>query len=286
MKTRNLLLIAFTFLIVSCENKNSSETENAKGRDSIKADSAKVNNEPVLDTAGMMVKADLRLIPLKGSSEFQDATLEVNAPKEKEKLKAGPVEFKFEVKNYHLKSQTPNSNCPHCNNSKDGQHIHLILNNEPYIAIYDTTHKVDLKDGQYVALSFLSRSFHESIKQFQAFDLRQFTVGTTKTKPYDLTKPMLFYSRPKGEYVGEFAKNILLDFYLTNTDLASDGNKVKATINGNEFVIEKWQPFIIQGLPMGESTIKLELIDKNGKAVPGPYNTIERKITLKEQAAM
>jgi len=286
MKKRNLLLIAFSILIFSCENNNNSETENAKAKDTAKADSAKVSHEPVLDTMGMMVKGGLRLIPLKGSSEFQDAALEVNAPKENEKLKAGPVEFKFDVKNYELKSQTPNANCPHCNNSNEGQHIHLILNNEPYIAIYNTDHKVDLKDGQYVALSFLSRSFHESIKQFQAFDLRQFTVGTTKTKPYDLTKPMLFYSRPKGEYAGEFAKNILLDFYLTNTDLSSEGNKVKATINGNEFIIEKWQPYIIQGLPMGESTIKLELIDKDGKAVPGPYNTIERKISLKEQAAM
>ena len=41
---------------------------------------------------------------------------------------------------------------------------------------------------------------------------------------------MLFYSRPKAEYAGKDAKIILLDFYLVNTELSKDGNKVKAYV--------------------------------------------------------
>jgi hypothetical protein len=193
------------------------------------------------------------------------------------------VTFSYEVKNYQLKSQTPNTSCNQCNNSKDGQHIHLILNNDPYIAIYKPQHDTALKDGHYVALSFLSRSYHESIKNFQAFDLRQFTVGKAAAKKVDLTKPLLFYSRPKGEYVGEFTKRVLLDFFLVNSELSVKGNQVRATINGNAFIIPSWQPYIIEGLPMGESTVKIELIDKDGKLVDSPFNSIERKITLKQQ---
>lgn len=32
---------------------------------------------------------------------------------------------------------------------------------------------------------------------------------------------------------------------------------------------------------MGENTIKLELIGEDGKVLPGPYNSVERTITLK-----
>lgn len=270
-----LLLTAFT----SCDNSRTDRVQTGTG-DSIPADKTEVS----LDTAGMIESGSIRIIPLKGSPDFPDASLEVNLPEQNAQLKSGEVTFNFEIKNYQLKKQTPNPSCNQCNNSKDGQHIHLILNNEPYIAIYDTVYKQTLKDGRYIALSFLSRSYHESLKHFGAFDVRQFTVGKTKDKPADLTRPLLFYSRPKGEYAGEFAKNILLDFYVLNTDLSREGKKIRVTINGNEFIIVKWQPYIIQGMPMGENIIKLELIDENGKLLESPANSIERKIILKEEA--
>ena len=279
------LFFAFASILLlinsACDNNTSTETGIVETQDSLKEDNTMV----VLDTAGMMEIDGIRVLPLKGSPEFSDAALEVNLPEENAKVKSGEVTFNYVVKNYQLKKQTPNPSCNQCNNSKDGQHIHLILNNEPYIAIYDTTYKKNLKDGQYVALSFLSRSYHESLKHFGAYDLRQFTVGKTNDKPTDLSKPLLFYSRPKGEYAGEFTQNILLDFYVLNTDLSANGKKVRATINGKEFLLNKWQPYVIQGLPLGESTVKLELIDENGELVDSPMNSIERKITLKQAAS-
>jgi hypothetical protein len=284
MKTQFLSILLLSMMVlVSCENKTDTEGKVETLVDSIPADKTKVIPE---DTAGVMVKENLKLSPLVGSPEFADATLELNTPEENAKLKSGErVKFSYDIKNYELKSQTPNKSCNECNNSKDGQHIHLILNNDPYIAIYQPQFDTALKDGHYVALSFLSRSYHESIKSFDAFDLRQFTVGKTNAEKVDLTQPLLFYSRPKGEYKGEFAKRILLDFYLVNTDLSPDGKKVRATINGTEFIIPKWQPYIIEGLPMGESTVKIELIDKDGKLVDSPFNKVERKITLKPEVA-
>lgn len=285
MKTNFLSLVLIGVIgLFSCEN--GANTERTSSDSMAKDTSHSMANDMKGDTAGVMTQGSITIMPLIGSPEFADAVLELNAPEENAKLKTGQkVSFSYDVKNYQLKSQTPNHSCNQCNNSKDGQHIHLILNNDPYIAIYQPKLDTALKEGHYVALSFLSRSYHESLKQFQAYDLRQFTVGKGEPKKVDLSKPLLFYSRPKGEYTGEFAKRILLDFYLVNTDLAAAGNKVKATINGSEFIIPKWQPYIIEGLPMGESTIKIELIDKDGKLVDSPYNTIERKITLKEQAS-
>lgn len=280
MKNLFLNILMLSVILSACDSGNNKETAHTEGKDTSAQAAESRHAEPVLDTAGRMEKNGIKLTPLIGTPEFADASLEVSSPEENAKLKSGEVTFKYEVKNYELKKQTDTATCHQCNNSKDGQHIHLILNNMPYIAVYDTEHKEKLKDGHYVALSFLSRSFHESIKQFQAFDLRQFSVGNAPATQVDLTKPLLFYSRPKGEYNGKYAKRILLDYYLVNQ---AEGNKVRATINGNEFMLDKWQPFIIEGLPMGESVIKLELLDKDGKLVDSPYNSVERKITLKEE---
>ncbi len=169
-----------------------------------------------------------------------------------------------------------------CANSDKGQHIHLIFNNEPYIAKYEPNFTEKLKDGHYITLSFLSRSYHESLKNREAYDLRQFTVGNAKSEEVDLTQPIMFYSRPKGEYKGNEVKNVLLDFYLVNTDLSENGYKVRATINGNDFILTKWQAYIIEGLPMGESNIMLELLDKDNKLVKAPFNPVTRTITLKQ----
>ncbi|MDQ3395208.1 MAG: phosphopeptide-binding protein, partial [Bacteroidota bacterium] len=108
-----------------------------------------------------------------------------------------------------------------------------------------------------------------------------FRVGNAEAQPIDLNAPHMFYSRPKGEYEGEDTKRIMLDFYLVNTELSNKGNKVRATINGQEFIIDKWQPYGVEGLPMGENTFKLELLDANNNLIQGPYNSVTRTITLK-----
>jgi len=76
----------------------------------------------------------------------------------------------------------------------------------------------------------------------------------------------------------------MLDFYLVNTELSPEGNKVRATINGTEFMLDRWMPYIMEGLPMGENTVKLELVDNNGNVLPGPFNSVERTFTLKPAA--
>ncbi|MEL6842925.1 MAG: phosphopeptide-binding protein, partial [Bacteroidota bacterium] len=71
-------------------------------------------------------------------------------------------------------------------------------------------------------------------------------------------------------------------FFLLNTDLAADGSKIRATINGEEFMIDKWQPYVIEGAPMGTLTVKLELLDGEGNLVSSPFNPVMREVTLEE----
>lgn len=245
-------------------------------------------NEEMNDSTEMETTVEtteaISLTPVE-SPEFDNSMLEMINPAESaENIAAGDVNFSYNVKNYELATQTIDADIKNCANSVKGQHIHLILNNEPYSAHYNAEFTKNLEEGHYVALSFLSRSYHESVKSYGAYNVRQFTVGreANEDELADLTASHMFYSRPKGTYVGDDAKKVLLDFFLLNTELSEAGNKVRATINGQEFMIDKWQPYFIEGQEMGEMTIKLELLDNEGNLVASPFNPVTRTVSLKE----
>ena len=56
--------------------------------------------------------------------------------------------------------------------------------------------------------------------------------------------------------------------------------QVKADINGEEHMIDTWQPYYIEGLPMGENTVTLTLVDGSGQTVDTPLNPVSRTFTL------
>jgi hypothetical protein len=281
MKKRNLVwAAALSLSLAACNTSSTKQTESAGTTD---ADTTQMSTQQ--DTAGAsMENKGLKLTAFDTSPKFPDASLKLVEPAAKAAVASGEVPFRYELSNYQLTAQTEGPAHHDHANSAEGQHIHNIVDNEPYTAHYTTSFKKPMKDGSHVVLSFLSRSYHESLKHKGAYDLRVINVGKSTTGPganFDANGQHLFYSRPKGEYVGKDTKKVMLDFYLVNTELSGSGNKVRATINGTPFTIDRWLPHTIEGLPMGESTIKLELLDKDGNVVPGPFNTVERKITLK-----
>ncbi len=196
-------------------------------------------------------------------------------------LDTGDVAFEFEVTNYELAVQTPGAETRGIANSGKGQHIHFILNNDPYSAHYESAFTKNIPEGNHVVLAFLSRSYHESVKNGMAYVLKEITVGTPETAgDFDETAQHLFYSRPKGTYSGADTEKLMLDFFLFNTEISPEGNKVRATINGEENYITEWAPYYIEGLGKGQVNVKLELLDKDGNLIPGPFNSVERTVTL------
>jgi hypothetical protein len=228
--------------------------------------------------------------PVEGSPEFTDAELGIKGMKtEMVGTDSVKITINYDVKNYELKSQTPDATTKSCSNSKDGQHIHFILDNQPYQALYEPTKTftVPVKSEHYL-MSFLSRSYHESIKTPKAGVLSHFSVDEKgKITKMDIPKtPMIFYSRPKGDYLGGDTKNLLLDFYVYNTTLAADGNKVKVDVNGTNFDIDKWQPYFIENAPMGDVTVKVQLVNKDSKNIEGVNTAVSRTVKLAEKEPM
>tara|TARA_B100000941_G_C28463218_1_gene531971 strand:- start:426 stop:1139 length:714 start_codon:yes stop_codon:yes gene_type:complete len=214
----------------------------------------------------------ITLTKLEGSPAYENAKLEIDTIAFKEQ----DYSFKFDVFDYNLGEQTEKKFSFDLANSGKGQHIHFIVNNGPYSAYYSTGFNKNLEEENNVILAFLSRSYHESVKNPNAFFLTQIGEGDK----IDLSKEFLFYSRPKGIYSGADTEKLLLDFYLVNTSISPTGNKVRATIQGTEFIIDEWAPYYIEGLPKGEVSIKLELINGEGNLIQTPFNPSLRKVTL------
>lgn len=183
-------------------------------------------------------------------------------------------------------------------------HVHLILDNKPYKAIYDTKAGVMLSElsggaaldeGQHVLVAFASRANHESVKTKDAFVVVPFWVGKKGTAKADVktdtTKPMLVYSRPKGDYKGDFANHVLVDFQLANATLAEGKEHVKITVSGSGLdaplsadATKFGPPFFLENLRNGTYSIKLELLDAKNELVPGPWNTTTRTINVDRDA--
>ena len=89
-------------------------------------------------------------------------------------------------------------------------------------------------------------------------------------------EPMLFYSRPKGEYKGQDTENLLLDFYVKNLNLSPNDYKVKVDVADTTFTVDSWVPYLIKGADAGDLDVKLTLIDPKGNEVGGQYGQIER----------
>ncbi|HYO91710.1 MAG TPA: hypothetical protein VEQ40_08745, partial [Pyrinomonadaceae bacterium] len=102
----------------------------------------------------------------------------------------------------------------------------------------------------------------------------------------DPKKPMLTYSRPKGEYKGADADPIMIDFWLSNAKLVGDGGeyRVRYSVDGGEAkMLDKWQPIWLSGWTSGKHNVKLELVDQNGNVVAnGDYNSTTREITVQK----
>lgn len=212
-----------------------------------------------------------------------------------------------------------------------GNHIHVILDNQPYEAYYELGQPFELRnvsEGPHTIRVFASRPWHESYKNDGSFQMVSFTVkgggdasqptttnggqkmadnanaNASKTPPavvpteategkdmqpskggaVERTKPLLTYSRPKGEYKGPDADAIMIDFWLSNAKLQGDGGdyRVRYSVDGGEAkYIDKWEPIWLTGWAAGKHTVKLELVDKSGNVVDnGGYNSTSRDITV------
>lgn len=246
----------------------------------------------------------IQVVPVDPSPDPNVVETKILFPKNKELKKSAPIKGQIRLDGIALGVDT--EDMPRRTevwNDSEGQSLHIFIDNQPYFAVneafIDALDDVEnyfdqradfeipfkLQPGMHVIRAFPVRSYNESVKSDQAFAASIFYYQEKKDNPgVDLSKPFLTYNEPQGEYDYN-AKNpqpILLDFYLTNCSISKDGFKVRLTIDNDvQRLITSWQPFYIYGLKKGLHRIRLELLDPQGKNVPGIFNDVQRTIVLK-----
>lgn len=253
----------------------------------------------------------------RGEQEEAKPSLKIVEPKDGAAVSSSTVRVKLELSG-DLKGYMPHMDPE----TKMGNHIHVILDNQPYEAYYNLDQEFELRnvaDGEHTLRVFASRPWHESYKNEGSFQMVKFIVkngGAEANKPattnagqqmsnanagtaptpegkemqpsvggaVDAKKPLLTYSRPKGEYKAADAESIMIDFWLANAKLTGDGgeHRIRYSVDGGEAkFIEKWAPLWLSGWTAGKHTIRLELVDKDGNVVDnGGYNSTTRDISI------
>ncbi len=252
----------------------------------------------------------------RGEQDKAAPTLRILEPRETSTVSSSTVRVKLALSG-DLKGYKPMMN----EEMQMGNHIHIILDNQPYEAYYNLDQEFELRnvsDGDHTLRVFPSRPWHESYKNDGAFQLVKFTVkggGAEADKPattnsgetmsnantesptpegkdmkestagaVDPAKPLLTFSRPKGEYKGVDAAEIMLDFWISNAELIGDGGdyRVRYSVDGGTpLFIDKWEPIWLSRWTGGKHSIKLELTDRDGNVVEnGGYNSTTREITV------
>jgi len=182
-----------------------------------------------------------------------------------------------------------------------GPHVHLILDNKPYKAVYDPKQPVKLSElvaagdavaeGEHLLVAFPSRMNHESVKAQGSLSMVHFWVGKKGKSEWKAKDPLFIYSRPKGAYNASKADHVLVDWYLANVELGEGKFSIKANLtgpgvegDGRTLKIAEWKPYALENLRNGEYKIAMELQDKDGKTVPGAWNSTTRAITVNRDA--
>jgi hypothetical protein len=308
MKYINLLAIfTITTIISACGGAaNTSNTANSNAA------------KPGAQTL-VVVERPQRLVDMSKARGEQDKaapTLKIVEPAANATVASSTVKVKLAISG-DLKGYKPMMN----EETHTGNHIHVILDNQPYEAYYNLDQEFELKnvsDGEHTLRVFPSRPWHESYKNDGAFQMVKFSVkngGAETEKPattnsgeqmsnansakptpeakemkestagaVDPKKPLLTYSRPKGEYKGVDAAEIMLDFWLLNGKLVGDGGELRVRYTIDDAApqfIDKWEPIWLSRWNDGKHTIKLELTDKDGNVIDnGGYNVTTREINI------
>ncbi len=218
---------------------------------------------------------------------FPNARLGFSTPDAGSRFAEGEaVEVGFTLSGYELAVPTPDGDERGIARAPDGQHIHFIVNDQSYDAIYDISEPVVLEDlpaGTHVIRAFPGRDWHESVKTPGALAQRLIVVGE-EPAAYPAPEewgPTLIYSRPQGAYEGAMADSILVDYVVANVRLSDGGYRVRLTVNGErQFLMSEWAPHLLVGMPEGEHVLQLELVDGDGMIVQSPFHPIEREIRV------
>src|SRR5947209_11041196 len=169
------LCVAVAFISSGCQQ--TSENQNATATSSV--------TPPATQNLTVVSRPEKieQMMKERGEQDQAKPTLRIISPAKNATINGSTVEIKLELTG-DLKGYKPHKDPA----SGKGNHIHVILDNQPYEAYYELDQPFELRNvtaGKHTLRVFASRPWHESYKNEGCFQMVEFTVkgGGDSSKP-------------------------------------------------------------------------------------------------------
>ncbi|MFA6118741.1 MAG: hypothetical protein WCT85_01605 [Parachlamydiales bacterium] len=244
--------------------------------------------------------ADIQIVPVPSEPQPENVKIYIVFPEDGDVENESDPWIQLRLRGYPLGNMTETDRANEIMNYNFGQSIHILIDNNEYFArtgpsiapfdeegnyyesMYKFTIPYNLSKGKHYIRVFPTRSFGESLKEEGCFASAYFYIkDKLNNQNMSLKGPYVTYNEPSSYLTYKENQPVLLDFYLSNCVLSSDGFKVKITIDQTSRILTNWSPYYILGLTKGKHNLRLQLLDDKNEPVKGFFNDTARVITIR-----
>jgi hypothetical protein len=200
--------------------------------------------------------------------------LRILAPAADAVLPAGPFTLRLQVEDWPLVDG---------GSLGLGPHLLVSLDDGEPLAVTDTEVTLpELSPGSHRLTVMAARPWGEAVKSPGASAQIRLhrTAANPLSQPAEGT-PQLLAVSPKAAA----AEPLLLDWLLIDTPLqhlreADAGWRLRVTVNGDSFLVDRQTPLWLRGWRTGSNALLLELLDGRGEPLNPPFNSLVREVRL------
>ena len=205
--------------------------------------------------------------------------IEVVAPADNSVLPDGPWTLQLRVQDWPLADAGPLGLGPHVVVQLDDAPPLRLTSPEAVAAIA----MPELRPGSHRVTVYAARPWGEAVKAPGAS--RQVRLHRVSRNPAALPAPgsaQLIAVSPDGPQPGE---PVLLDWLLLDAPLqhlrSDDAQwRLRISVNGDSFLVDRQTPLWLKGLKRGSNAVQLELLDGRGDPLNPPFNSLVREVVI------
>jgi hypothetical protein len=201
--------------------------------------------------------------------------LAISAPADGALLPEGPWTLRLELEDWPLVD---------AGGMGLGPHLRVQLDDEPALAVTTTEVAMpSLAPGSHRLTVYAAWPWGEAVKDPGA--CRQIRLHRVAANPLALPppgSPQLLLVSPAEPRQSE---PVLLDWLLLDAPLQNlrDGDdrwRLRVTLNGDSFLVDRQEPLWLQGWRRGGNALLLELVDPRGNPLNPPFNSLVREVIV------
>ena len=203
----------------------------------------------------------------------------VLAPQDNALLPAGPWTLKLEVSDWPLSDASPLGLGPHLVVQLDDQAPIRITSNDAAAAVA----MPDLRPGSHRVTVYAARPWGEAVKAPGASaQIRVHRVARNAAELPASGSPQLIAASPEAPQAME---PVLIDWLLLDAPLQNlrgdDARwRLRISVNGDSFLVDRQTPLWLKGFKRGSNAVQLELLDGRGDPLNPPFNSVVREVVI------